>query len=439
MGGKDHKKKVKQDNKDQQKAAHEKLQQDHHRAAIEEKKRERAARAAAPSAAAATSNDEGGSISGSSIKPPPTSKARTNRDATMDTDSESGGHATPRAGPSIIDLSESSEPISKEIKDMKEMIADFMTYQRGESATIRGYMAQQTVMYEALRTQFASEAAANDQRLTALEAKLATIGISKPDSPANPAALAKELDRRFDLLRSELKPVASTASPSWGDVAAAAPASSTRPSPPTATSGTSPPPFSSDADPCRIWVKGFRRDLMRHHLEAHYNLLADVMKDYLTNATPLLFAPRNAYSIKFQTKDDADRFLKASRELADDIIYWTDVYDGQVKKIKIDRDQSLASRNGTNAMSRLWDPTTKALKDIQTWSDEKMDRGDGVQIRVWRLVNKDRKLYIVHKGVPHALFFAHKITKDATEIGYFKETAKNFKIETFAASAASPL
>ena len=131
--------------------------------------------------------------------------------------------------------------------------------------------------------------------------------------------------------------------------------------------------------------------------------------------------------------------LRNSRDLSDEFIEWEDIYDGHTKRIKFTRDTTLITRNADNAMSRLWEPTTKALKELGSWSDVKMERADGVTIRVWRLINKDRKLFVCHNGIPHCLFHAYKVTKDRTDVGYYPDTAKIFKLEAFAASVATPL
>ena len=89
-------------------------------------------------------------------------------------------------------------------------------------------------------------------------------------------------------------------------------------------------------------------------------------------------------------------------------------------------------------MSRQWDGTKAALVAAGQWSDATFKRGDK-DIRVWRLLNTERKLYIVHNDIPHCIFHAHKVSKDRTEVGYNAATAKWFKIEAFAAAAASPL
>ena len=162
MGGKDHKKKVKQDNKDQQKAAHEKLQQDHHRSAIEEKKRERAARAAAPSAAAEMDEDGDASSVSSSPTPkaPPTRKARTEPTDVI---------ATPAPVSSGV-----SDPSNAELKDL---MLNLIATQRSDKANIESYMSQQAEILSTSRDKYEAESARTQQRFKAIEDQLARMSI----------------------------------------------------------------------------------------------------------------------------------------------------------------------------------------------------------------------------------------------------------------------
>ena len=146
----------------------------------------------------------------------------------------------------------------------------------------------------------------------------------------------------------------------------------------------------------------------------------------------------NCYSIKLPNKEAVTDILAGTGRLDAKVFDFIDPFTGITKKIRIQKDTDLATRNTTNAMSRLWDSTKEACIKAGMWSDEKFTRGDR-EVRVWRLLNTGGKLFIVKNGLPHFLFQAKVINKDQIVTKHDPATAAKFNIAEYAASVAPAL
>lgn len=93
--------------------------------------------------------------------------------------------------------------------------------------------------------------------------------------------------------------------------------------------------------------------------------------------------------------------------------------------------------NATQRCSRLYNPTIEALKLAGKWSEEKIPGPRaGTFVSKTRLLNSDRKLWIVEGDVPRVLFYADVIDKDNINMIYDPVTAAFFGIEAFARASA---
>ena len=114
------------------------------------------------------------------------------------------------------------------------------------------------------------------------------------------------------------------------------------------------------------------------------------------------------------------------------------------RRAKFDKDQSLEHMNATGRCSRWWEPTIETLKAAGKWSDEMVPGPRlGSQDRKVRLLNIDRKLWIVTDGLQMVLFYAEVVDKDRIDLFYDRidlfydqSTAARYSIVDFAKSKA---
>ena len=406
------KKKVKQD---QQRASHEQLNMDQHKAAIEEKARSKAARAAAPSAAAVMDEDGSSSDSSTSPRSPPTRKPRTRRPS------------TPRTTP--IDVDAASAPAASAEGVMEKMYKDML-----------GQFAQLNARFDH-----------QDTKVDSLSSVVMAHGNSIQDISNKVSKQQNDTDAKIALLEAQVKEISAALAPAsaaWSAPSGAGPAASAagpRGSSSAASFSPAPSPFINNAvslsgfDPTKLIVKGFHRSLMKEHFNLFYTRLCEGTANFLDDATAII--PNriaSVFFIKFPTKEATTRFLRHIPDIPSEFLIFHDPESGDARSIRIQRDQPLDVRNCTSRLSKLWKPAIDALTQAKRWTAEEYQVGDKMK-KVWALVNQNKNLYIVEKGLPYALFQARVTGKDQISVFHDPEIARKFGIEDFAKASAPAL
>jgi hypothetical protein len=181
-------------------------------------------------------------------------------------------------------------------------------------------------------------------------------------------------------------------------------------------------------DPCKVWVKGFRRPLMREKLVSHFNeLVATLPADLRIKAKHNIRGPNAVYSFSFPSPAEASKAYDLLRPVEHE---WSDRVTGFVRKLKVYRDQKLEDRNASRIVSKMWEPLRNILTTSGKWKDG------------MRLLNTSRQLWIVDEDEPFPLIKVVMVSKDSYNLLVEPTTQKYYEIadadvETLKAAAAT--
>jgi hypothetical protein len=173
-------------------------------------------------------------------------------------------------------------------------------------------------------------------------------------------------------------------------------------------------------DPCKIWVKGFRRPLMRCKLIEQYDRLLTFLPDDLkTSVKHNIRGPNSVFSFCFT---DASLASRAYEILRNKDIDWEDRVSGFVRTLKIYRDQRLEDRTASRVVSKLWEPVKTLLTESGRWKD------------TMKLLNSGRQLWIVEEDEPFPVFKVDVKGKDEYDIVIVEKHCTYYGISAEAAA-----
>jgi hypothetical protein len=152
------------------------------------------------------------------------------------------------------------------------------------------------------------------------------------------------------------------------------------------------PPVSRelDYDPCKLWVKGYRRPLMREKLMKQFEAITAKLPDHLrTAAKHHVRGPSAVFAFSLPDASMATAAFEALRNKLDD---WIDPVANLNRTLKIYKDQQPEDRTATRVVSQMWTPVIEALQKKDKW------------VEGMRLLNNQRQLWIVDDDEPYPLF-----------------------------------
>ena len=286
-------------------------------------------------------------------------------------------------------------------------------------AKLDGNQAKTEAACQAMEHRLASQLHEQDSRIRALESKVGSAGVSAGRSSGGAPSGSR--------------------SPAAWDV---------RPGPgvtPMTDSVHKPPKptaiVDSGIDKTRLWVKGFRRPLMRSQLEQHFQDLLGHLDDPLPEGAKQIIrpGPQAVYAIRFPSEVLANQAYQNFRDLEPDSLTWFDATCNLGKHIRVVKDQKLDDRNAARVISQLWDRTIQALKTAGTWRGSTSGGldPDNPGKPAMRLMNINRKMWIVQDEEPYLLFSVDDINKEKYTLTFDHENAYHYGILDFCQEHAS--
>ena len=210
---------------------------------------------------------------------------------------------------------------------------------------------------DALTTDFKKRLSASEQKFDAaiqsIEARLQSSPPPSLPSGANGSdgfSIAEELQGKITSIEEQLKSLSrapSTAAPSVAESAFGAPSSAQL------------------ADPCRRWITGFPRPVLKIHREAHFTKLKEAMGVHLSaSAVPKYQAASAAsYAITFASQALAREFSEWSATPGA-IPSFKDPRDNTLHGMRARPDKPYDVRMKQRLLSRLWEPVGQSLAKL---------------------------------------------------------------------------
>jgi hypothetical protein len=174
------------------------------------------------------------------------------------------------------------------------------------------------------------------------------------------------------------------------------------------------PPVSHELgyDPCKLWVKGYRRALMREKLIKQFAGITGKLPDNLrTVAKHHVRGPSAVLSFSFPDPVLANSAFEALRTKLDE---WLDPVSNITRTLKFYRDQRPEDRTATRVVSQMWTPVIEALQKKGRWAEG------------MRLLNNQRQLWIVDDDEPYPLFRISFPSKDEYAISVEPSTKTHY-------------
>ena len=316
------------------------------------------ARLTSSSAAAAASDDDGSTSSSSSPtpRPPPSRKARTGKHANEGGSaraSAAGAAAVPPPGPATLD-------------SLQDMLLKVQTSLA--TLTINSNITNEKVSTLSDSVQEVKDKQSHDHDQIAKLAQRLDILEHKSPSPATPNAAAASASSTSGPRPGTSSYYAAASCASAGPPVGGAPWASWAGTSSGRTSAPAEPTtrrVPDGADPCKIWINGFARELLAKQLTDFGDSL---LTRYTTTAIAAqcrvrAFHLNKSFTIHFPSDVAAKDFLVATREGCGD---WQDPKGGSYPTTsRPDRD--IPSRNVAKTIGDLWKAVFNHLKADNTW------------------------------------------------------------------------
>jgi hypothetical protein len=174
------------------------------------------------------------------------------------------------------------------------------------------------------------------------------------------------------------------------------------------------PPVSHELgyDPCKLWVKGYRRALMREKLIKQFeSITSKLPEDLRMAARHHVRGPSAVISFSMPDPESAKSAFEALRTKLDE---WIDPVSNITRTLKIYRDQRPEDRTATRVVSQMWNPVIDALRQKGKW------------VEGMRLLNNQRQLWIVEDDEPYPLFRISFPSKDEYVISVEPNTKAHY-------------
>jgi hypothetical protein len=185
------------------------------------------------------------------------------------------------------------------------------------------------------------------------------------------------------------------------------------------SSSLPPVPHDLGYDPCKVWIKGFRRPLMREKLIQHFDTIVNKLGGP-PGVKHHIRGPSSLYALSFPDPDGAAAAYKTLR--AQDI-EWIDPTNNVTRTLKIYRDQKPEDRTAARMVSQMWEPLIELMKNKHKW------------VEGMRLLNSQRQMWIVDADEPYPLFRIHFKSKDEVTIITDETTRTHYGISVDEAEA----
>ena len=181
------------------------------------------------------------------------------------------------------------------------------------------------------------------------------------------------------------------------------------------------------ADPCKVWINGFPRELLAEQLEAfgHQALFRFASSDVAAKCKIMAFHLSKAFTINFPTDSAAKDFLLATRDGCGE---WSDPKGGRFP-IASRQDRDISTRNIAKTIGDLWKSVHTHLSEAGTWKPGWQLRTTGARGTLFLSHDHDNTVLFRIKANKMGAATTHQIEPDydcLAHMGINRSTADRF-------------